>query len=153
MTNPNSRVYMGKTYYTYEGKKKTLGGISKMFNDLVLIEDEWVDAIRAQFKDGGYQHFLMFVKKIVRHTLSVDLTDAQAWLLIHDITNDGVPLALRDTENDEDANAATILKGAVSAVANTVMMPVEAGVGAVNKTIGKMTSKGEDLPEDTPLEE
>ena len=153
MTNPNSRVYMGKTYYTYEGKKKTLGGISKMFNDLVLIEDEWVDAIRAQFKDGGYQHFLALVKKVVRLHVSVDLTDAQAWLLIHDITNDGVPLALRDTENDEDANAATILKGAVSAVANTVMMPVEAGVGAVNKTINKMTSKGEDLPEDTPLEE
>lgn len=153
MTNPNSRVYMGKTYYTYEGKKKTLGGISKMFNDLVLIEDEWVDAIRAQFKDGGYQHFLALVKKVVRLHVSVDLTDAQAWLLIHDITNDGVPLALRDTENDEDANAATILKGAVSAVANTVMMPVEVGVGAVNKTINKMTSKGEDLPEDTPLEE
>ena len=153
MTNPNSSLTMGKTYYTYEGKKKTLGGISKMFNDLVLIEDDWVDAIRAQFKDGGYQHFLVFVKKIVRHSLSVDLTDAQAWLLIHDITNDGVPLALRDTENDEDANAATILKGAVSAVANTVMMPVEAGMNVVSKPFKKSSEEAQDLPDEPPLED
>ena len=47
ITNPKHSRYMGKKYYTYEGKKKTLGGLSKMFNDLVLVEDEWVETVRG----------------------------------------------------------------------------------------------------------
>ena len=31
--------------------RKTLGGLSKMFNDLVLVEDEWVETVR-QFRDA-----------------------------------------------------------------------------------------------------
>jgi len=146
---------MGKTYYTYEGKKKTLGGLSKMFNDLVLVEEEWVETVRGQFRDNGYQHFLAFVKKVVRNEMSIDLTDAQAWLVIHDITNDGVPMALRDTTNDEDANAATILKSAVGAVANTVMAPFEATAQAVQKPFQKSSrdAVAEDLPSEENLED
>ena len=108
-----------------------------MFNDLVLVEDEWVAAIQKQFNKSGYQHLLAFVKKVVRNELSVDLTDAQAWLVIHDLTNDGVPMALRDVESDEDANAAKILKSAVAGVANTVMVPFEATAQAFKKRKSK----------------
>lgn len=156
ITNPKHPNNMGKTYYTYEGKKKSLGGLSKMFNDLVLVEDEWVEAVRGQFRQSGYQHFLHFVKKMVRHELSIDLTDAQAWLVIHDITNDGVPMALRDVSNDEDANAAKILKGAVGAVANTVMAPVEATMQAVQAPFKKSTRDDvieKELPNSDPVEE
>lgn len=142
---------MGKTYYTYEGKKKTLGKLSAMFNDLVLVEDEWVAAIQKQFNKSGYQHLLAFVKKVVRHELSVDLTDAQAWLVIHDLTNDGVPMALRDVESDEDANAAKILKSAVAGVANTVMVPFEATAQAFKKK--KVEEIDEELPTEDTIEE
>jgi len=142
---------MGKTYYTYEGKKKTLGKLSAMFNDLVLVEDEWVAAIQKQFNKSGYQHLLAFVKKVVRHELSVDLTDAQAWLVLHDLTNDGVPVALRDIESDEDANAAKILKSAVAGVANTVLVPFEATASAFKKK--KSAEIDEELPADDTVEE
>ena len=151
IANPKHSRYMGKKYYTYEGKKKSLGGLSKMFNDLVLVEDEWVEAVRSNFRLKGYQQFLAFVKAVVRNELSIDLTDAQAWLVIHDITNDGVPMALRDTTNDEDANAATILKSAVGAVANTMMAPLEATAQAVQKPFKKSTR--DDVAEDLPTEE
>ena len=155
ITNPKHSRYMGKKYYTYEGKKKSLGGLSKMFNDLVLVEDEWVETVRGQFRNSGYQHFLAFVKKIVRHEMSIDLTDAQAWLVIHDITNDGVPMALRDTTNDEDANAATILKSAVGAVANTMMAPFEATAQVVQQPFKKSPRDvvAEDLPSEETLDE
>ena len=142
---------MGKTYYTYEGKKKTLGKLSAMFNDLVLVEDDWVAAIQKQFKVRGYQHLLAFVKKVVRHELSVDLTDAQAWLVLHDLTNDGVPMALRDVDSDEDANAAQILKSAVAGVANTVLVPFEATANAFKKK--KSAEIDEELPADDTVEE
>lgn len=146
---------MGKTYYTYEGKKKALGKLSAMFNELVLVEDEWVAAVQKQFNQRGYQHLLSFVKKVVRMELSVDLTDAQAWLVIHDLTNDGVPMALRDAESDEDANAAQILKGAMASVANTMMTPVDATLQAVQKPFKKSKSEQieQELPVDEPLEE
>ena len=155
ITNPKHPSNMGKTYYTYEGKKKSLGGLSKMFNDLVLVEDEWVEAVRSNFRVKGYQQFLAFVKAVVRNEISIDLTDAQAWLVIHDITNDGVPMALRDISNDEDANAAKILRSAVNAVANTVMAPVDATVQAVQAPFKKKTDEqiSQELPDPETLDE
>ena len=107
-----------KTYYTYEGKKKRLASVTKYFNDLVLLEEDWLNAIHEQIKEQGYGSFLKYVKFTVRQACSIDLTDAQAWLLLHDLTNDGVPMSQRDVENDEDANAAKILKGAVNMAVN-----------------------------------
>ena len=80
-----------------------------------------------------------------------DLTDAQAWLVIHDLTNDGVPMALRDVESDEDANAAKILKSAVAGVANTVMVPFEATAQAFKKK--KVEEIDEELPTEDTVEE
>ena len=60
-------------------------------------------------------------------------------------------MALRDVTNDEDANAATILKSAVGAVANTMMAPFEATAQAVQKPFTKSTR--DDVAEDLPSEE
>jgi hypothetical protein len=64
-------------------------------------------------------------------------------------------MALRDTTNDEDANAATILKSAVGAVANTVMAPFEATAQAVQKPFQKSSrdAVAEDLPSEENLED
>ena len=69
----------------------------------------------------------------------------------HDITNDGVPVSLRDVENDEDANAATILKGAVNMAANVMLTPVEMASQAVSSGVNvvkKPFLQNEDLPSD-----
>ena len=148
-TNPNSRGTMGKTYYTYAGKKKALGGISKMFNDLVLIDDEWMDCVNSFFKAKGYSKFLFLIKAIVRETISVELTDAQAWLMLHHITNEGVPTVLRDEESDEDANAATYVAAVAGAVAGAVMTPVDLAYQGVQGVTKKLTgSSKDDLPAD-----
>jgi hypothetical protein len=129
---------MGKTYYTYEGKKKALGGISKMFNDLVLLEDEWTDAVMKEFKDAGYLGFMKWVRHQVRTTCSVELTDAQVWLLIHHVTNEGVPMALRDEQNDEDATVASYAATVAGGMLSAVMTPVDVayqGVSSVGKRV------------------
>mgnify|MGYP003984989241 CR=1 FL=1 len=129
---------MGKTYYTYEGKKKALGGISKMFNDLVLIDDDWVGAVNDHFKSKGYDYWIKSVKTILRTELSIELTDAQAWLLMHHITNEGVPLPLRDEETDEDATMATYTTKLAGSVVGAVMTPVDLayqGVTSVGKKV------------------
>lgn len=141
-TIPNRSLHMGKTYYTYEGKKKALGGISKMFNDLVLVEDDWTGAIQDHFKLKGYENFLSLVKTIVRTELSIELTDAQAWLVLHDVTNDGVPMPLRDEKNDEDANAATYVAAVAGAVAGAVLAPVDSAVGMAQNVAKKVIPSG-----------
>ena len=121
-----------------------------MFNDLVLIEDEWNGCVQDFFKAKGYEKFLSFVKTVLRSDESVELTDAQAWLLLHHITNQGVPLALRDEKNDEDANAATYVASVAGAVAGAVMAPVDLayqGASSVGKKI--IPSKNADSEDST----
>ena len=120
-----------------------------MFNDLVLVEDDWTGAIQDHFKLKGYENFLSLVKIIVRTELSIELTDAQAWLVLHDVTNDGVPVPLRDEKNDEDANAATYVAAVAGAVAGAVMTPVDLAYQGVQGVASKITGTSkDDLPTD-----
>ena len=100
--------------YTYNGKE--VGTLRKLVSDVVVIEDSWCQAANQYFSKSGYSSLLLFAKKLVRQECSDDLTDAQAWMLLHHITNTGVPLALRNENADEKSAPAKIVSGINTAV-------------------------------------
>ena len=100
--------------YTYNGKE--VGTLRKLVSDVVVLEESWLAAADKFFATNGYQHFLKYAKTLIRQECSDDLTDAQAWMLIHHITNTGVPLALRDEEADEKSAPAKVVAGVAGAV-------------------------------------
>jgi hypothetical protein len=100
--------------YTYNGKE--VGTLRKLVSDVVVIEDSWCQAANQYFSKSGYSSLLLFAKKLVRQECSDDLTDAQAWMLLHHITNTGVPLALRNENADEKSAPAKIVSGMAGAV-------------------------------------
>ena len=124
-----------------------------MFNDLVLIDDDWVGAVNDHFKSKGYEYWMKSVKTILRSELSVELTDAQAWLLMHHITNEGVPLPLRDEATDEDATMTSYTAKLAGSVVGAVMAPVDyayQGVTSVGKKV--LPTKDSPIDDSTTLE-
>lgn len=108
--------------YTYNGKE--VGTLRKLVSDVVVLEESWLSAADKYFAGKGYQAFLKYAKALIRQECSDDITDAQAWMLIHHITNTGVPLALRDEEADEKSAPAKVMNsmaGAVLGVGDTVI--------------------------------
>ena len=115
MVVTNRRKFMAdEVRYTYEGKE--VGALRKLVSDVVVIEDSWTEAASKYFADSGYQAFLKFAKQLIRSKCSDDITDAQAWMLIHHITNTGVPLALRAEGTDERSAPAKVMSGMAGAV-------------------------------------
>ena len=108
--------------YTYNGKE--VGTLRKLVSDVVVLEESWLTAADKYFADKGYQAFLKYAKALIRQECSDDITDAQAWMLIHHITNTGVPLALRDEEADEKSAPAKVMSsmaGAVLGIGDTIV--------------------------------
>ena len=108
--------------YTYNGKE--VGTLRKLVSDVVVLEESWLSAADKYFAGKGYQAFLKYAKALIRQECSDDITDAQAWMLIHHITNTGVPLALRDEEADEKSAPAKVMSsmaGAVLGVGDSVL--------------------------------
>lgn len=100
--------------YTYNGKE--VGTLRKLVSDVVVLEESWIAAADKYFANNGYQAFLKYSKALIRQECSDDLTDAQAWMLLHHITNSGVPLALRDESADEKSAPAKVVSGMAGAV-------------------------------------
>ena len=87
-----------------------------------------------QFFANGYAPLLKFPKALIRQVCGEDLTDAQAWMLLHHLTNSGVPLALRDTEEDEKSRPAKV----AGAVAGVALGTLDTAVGAVTAPAAKV---------------
>jgi hypothetical protein len=135
--------------YTYNGKE--VGTLRKLVSDVVVLEESWLTAADKYFADKGYQAFLKYAKALIRQECSDDITDAQAWMLIHHITNTGVPLALRDEEADEKSAPAKVMSsmaGAVLGVGDSVM-------GTSAKMVQPLMArkKAADDPETSELQE
>ena len=130
--------------YTYTGKE--VGGLRKLVSDVVVIEEQWINAAN-QFFANGYAPLLKFPKALIRQECGEELTDAQAWMLLHHLTNSGVPLALRDTEEDEKSRPAKV----AGAVAGVALGTLDTAVGAVTtpaaKVKGAFTKKAAEEPE------
>ena len=131
--------------YDYNGKE--VGILSKTFKDIVVLQEDWISTVNKQFAEHGYRSVLKTITHWVREAHGEELTDAQAWLMLHHTTNQGVPHALRDAASDEKVNPARYVAGsALGAVDSTLR-----AVGSVIPSKGK---SAEDLvPEEEHTQE
>lgn len=138
-TTKRGSIMAKEIRYTYSGKE--VGTLRKLVSDVVVLEESWLAAADKFFAESGYQHFLKYAKALIRQECSDDLTDAQAWMLIHHITNTGVPLALRDEGADEKSAPAKVAAG----VAGAVLGVGDAVIGTSAKLVQPMIpSKNDD---------
>jgi len=112
-----SPYFMAK-YYSYEGKQ--VGWVRKKLDEVVLIEEAWTSEVNSYLAKNGYDELLMTVAKILDNAGHPTITRAQAWVLLHDLTNKGVPEALRNAEADEKIGLGKLVSSARSAAVSTV---------------------------------
>lgn len=135
-------------YYSYEGKR--VGWVKKTLDEVVLIEEAWSNEVNKYLAKNGYDELLMTVAKILDQAGHPPISRAQAWVLLHDLTNKGVPEALRNAEADEKIGLGKLVssakKSAISTV-DTVTTPVGKVVGGaargVTNASKKIIGKGE----------
>jgi hypothetical protein len=129
-------------YYSYEGKR--VGWVKKTLDEVVLIEEAWTNEVNTYLAKNGYDDLLMTVAKILDQAGHPPISRAQAWVLLHDLTNKGVPLALRDASADEKIGLGKLVssarKTAVSTV-DTVATPVGKVVGGAAKGVSNASKK------------
>ena len=135
--------------YTYNGKE--VGTLRKLVSDVVVLEDEWISSMNQHFGGFGYVRFLEYVKRQIRSECSDDITDAQAWMLLHHITNTGVPLILRDEEADEKSAPAKIMNSMASSVLGVGDSVMGTSAKMVQPLMGR--KKAADDPETSELQE
>jgi hypothetical protein len=135
------RYFMAK-YYSYEGKR--VGWVKKTLDEVVLIEEAWTNEVNTYLAKNGYDELLMTVAKILDNAGHPPISRAQAWVLLHDLTNKGVPEALRNKEADEKIGLGKLVssarKSAVSTV-DTVTAPVGKVVGGAAKGVSNASKK------------
>lgn len=140
-------------YYSYDGKQ--VGWVRKKLDDVVLIEEAWVNEVKQYLAKNGYDTLLMSVAKILDANGHPPITRAQAWTILHDLTNNGVPEILQNTSADEViglgklvSSAKKVTVGTVDAVTNPVGKVVGGATKAVTQGVKKVTgdtdSEGDD---------
>lgn len=129
-------------YYSYEGKR--VGWVKKTLDEVVLIEEAWTNEVNSYLAKNGYDELLMTVAKILENAGHPPISRAQAWVLLHDLTNKGVPEALRNKEADEKIGLGKLVssarKSAISTV-DTVTAPVGKVVGGAAKGVSNASKK------------
>ncbi len=129
---------MGDTlYYGYDGKR--VGALKKMLSNVVSVEKDWVATANKMFGQQGYSNFLKTMKHWVREEHGEELTDAQAWLMMHALTNEGVPMALRDAVNDEKVSPAKYVAGSALGLVDKAVDGTVGGVKAAGRAATHMT--------------
>jgi len=120
-------------YYTYEGKP--VGFIRKMVDDVVLLESGWTGAVNQHFAKKGYDTLLAPIAQILVDAGHPPITRAQAWLILHDMTNKGVPEALKNVETDEKVGLGKLFSDSLQSSKNAGAAVVDTAVSA-GKTVG-----------------
>ena len=141
MFSAKGRLIMAnEVRYTYNGKE--VGGLRKLVSDVVVVEEQWINAANKFFANG-YAPMLKFPKALIRQECGEELTDAQAWMLLHHLTNSGVFLSLRDTEEDEKspAKVAGAAAGAALGTLDTAVSTVTVPAVKVKGVFAKKTAE------------
>lgn len=129
-------------YYSYEGKQ--VGWVRKKLDEVVLIEEAWTSEVNSHLAKHGYDELLLTVAKILDDAGHPAISRAQAWVLLHDLTNKGVPEALRNTEADEKIGLGKLVSSARKSaigVADTVATPVGKVVGGATQAVSSGVKK------------
>ena len=129
-------------YYSYEGKQ--VGWVRKKLDEVVLIEEAWTSEVNSHLAKHGYDQLLLTVAKILDEAGHPAISRAQAWVLLHDLTNKGVPEALRNSEADEKIGLGKLMSSARKSaigVADTVATPVGKVVGGATQAVSSSVKK------------
>ena len=124
-------------YFTYEGKQ--VGFVRRVVDEVVMIEEAWISELNKYFAKNGYDPFLTIAGRILQEAGHPAITRAQAWIVLDQLTSEGVPQALRDYESDEEIGAGSWLVKAVKTTAvagaevvdTVVTKPAAAVAGAI----------------------
>ena len=116
-------------YFTYEGKQ--VGFVRKMIDEVIMIEEAWVNEINKHFAKNGYDPLLSVIGRILQEQGHPPISRAQVWMVLDQLTDEGVPHALRDYEADEDVD------GSVSWLAKAAKTTVVAGADVVDTVVTK----------------
>jgi len=129
-------------YYTYQGKQ--VGFVRKMVDDVILIEDAWVNEVRVHLAKNGYDSLLGFVAKILSAGGHPPVTRAQAWIILKELLKDEIPNALQNKDADEVSTKGNLFaaeKNTAASAVDTVTAPVGkvvgGGINAVSGVIKK----------------
>jgi len=136
-----SRYFMAK-YYSYEGKQ--VGWVRKKLDEVVVIEEAWVNEIRQDLAQNGYDKLLLPIAEVLDSKGHPPITRAQAWTILHDLTNDGVPTVLQNTDADEKIGLGKLVSSAKKVVVDatdTVVTPVGKVVGGASKAVSSGVKK------------
>tara|TARA_B100000085_G_scaffold88155_1_gene79551 strand:+ start:235 stop:654 length:420 start_codon:yes stop_codon:yes gene_type:complete len=136
---------MGEIRYNYKGQQ--VGFLSKVFSDVVVIQDDWIATVNKQFADQGYSAILKAVKHWVREAHGEELTDAQAWSILIHITSGGVPAALRDAESDEGINPAKYVAGSAIGLMDKAVNTTTGVVMGASKAVTQPFTKKDSAEE------
>ncbi len=117
-------------YYTYQGKQ--VGFVRKMVDDVILIEEAWVNEVRVHLAKNGYDSLLNHVAKILSAGGHAPVTRSQAWIILKDLLKDDIPEVLRNSEADEVSTRGNLF----AAFKNTAAQAADAVVTPVGKTVG-----------------
>tara|TARA_B100001564_G_scaffold336657_1_gene327012 strand:+ start:496 stop:1026 length:531 start_codon:yes stop_codon:yes gene_type:complete len=124
---------MGK-YYLYNGKQ--VGFVRKAIDEVVMVEEGWVSEVQNHFGKRTHDKLLQIPAQILKNSGFPDITRAQAWIILLEILNKGVPEALRDADVDEKIGKGTILKDIVKAPARAAAEVVDTTSKVTGKVVG-----------------
>lgn len=114
-------------YYGYEKGLPRRGFVRKALDDVVAIEEAWVSELDAHFMREGYDELLSFVALTLKNKMNINVSRAQAWILLNLVTEKGVPEALRQEGVDEQINKGSLAKDIAKA-------PIRAAASVVDAT-------------------
>ena len=138
-------------------------------DDVVAIEEAWVSELDAHFMREGYDELLSFVALTLKNKMNINVSRAQAWVLLNLVTENGVPEALRQEGVDEEINkgslakdlakapfraAATVVDVATNTVSDVAKSTASAASSAASavKSVVAPSEESEEESEESPSE-
>ena len=121
-------------FYGYEKGLPRRGFVRKALDEVVLIEESWISSIESYLGKNGYDDLLAFVATALKEDMNVNVSRAQAWVILNVLTERGVPHVLRDKEVDEKAGAGSLAKDLAKAPFRAVGSVVDAASNVVVDT-------------------
>ena len=151
-------------YYGYEKGLPRRGFVRKALDDVVVIEEAWVSELDGHFMREGYDELLSFVALTLKNKMNINISRAQAWVVLNLVTEKGVPEALRQEGVDEEINKGSLAKdiakapfraaaSVVDVTANTVSDVAKGAAKAVSSAVaGSPSEVSEEVSEEITSE-